>query len=228
MKNSILIIEDDTKINKLIYDILEKDYVVYQAYTAKEGMSLITANSVSVIILDLGLPDLDGMDVIEKVRKYTTTPILVVSARTNESDIVKALDSGADDYLVKPFRNNELKSRIKTAIRHSLANDILTTEMTFNYSNFSINFNSKIVQINGEQIQLTLNEYKIIELLCKNAGKVLTYDFIQRSIWGPHSENANSALRVHMANIRRKIENNPVDPKFIITHVGIGYRFNID
>lgn len=228
MKNSVLIIEDDVKINKLISDILSEEYIVYQAYNAKEGMSLISANSVSVIILDLGLPDLDGMDVIEKVRKYTTTPILVVSARSNELDIVKALDSGADDYLVKPFRNNELKSRIKTAIRHSIANDILSTDMTFTYRNFVIDFNSKTVVIDNKSIQLTLNEYKIIELLCKNAGKVLTYDFIQRSIWGPFVDNSNSALRVHMANIRRKIENNPADPKFIITHVGIGYRFNID
>lgn len=227
MKNSILIIEDDPKINKLIYDILKDDYTVYQAFNAEDGLSLICANNISVIILDLGLPDLDGMDVIEKTRKFTTKPIIVVSARSSEQDIVKSLDNGADDYLIKPFRVNELKSRIKTAIRHSISNDILNTDMTFTYKNFMINFNSQMIFINGKNIQLTFIEYKIIELLCKNAGKVLTYDYIQKYINGPYISESNSSLRVHMANIRRKIEENPSDPKYIVTHVGVGYRFNI-
>ena len=136
LKNNILIIEDDKSINDLISSLLKDEYTVYQAFTAKEGLSLVSSNTIDVIILDLGLPDLDGIDVIIKIRKSMTTPIIVVSARSFESDIVKALDLGADDYLIKPFRNNELKSRVKIAIRHSISNNIINSDMTFKYMNF--------------------------------------------------------------------------------------------
>ena len=228
MKNSVIIIEDDKKINDLICNLLKNDYVIYQAFDGKEGLSLIFANSIDVVILDLGLPDMDGMEVIEKIRKFTTKPIVVVSARSFESDIVKALDGGADDYLIKPFRDNELKSRVKAAIRHSISNNILDQDMIFKYKNLSIDYNSAKLYVDNNYIQLTNNEYKIVALLAKNAGKVLTYDYIIRTIWGPYADESTSSLRVHMANIRRKIEVNPADPKFIITSIGIGYRFNFD
>lgn len=228
MKNSIIIIEDDKKINDLIYNLLKSEYTLYQSFNANDGMSLIFANNIDVIILDLGLPDLDGMEVIEKIRKYTTKPIVVVSARSFESDIVKALDLGADDYLIKPFRENELKSRVRAAIRHSISNNVLDTDMVFRYKNIRIDFNVAKLYIDNNYIQLTSNEYKIVALLAKNAGKVLTYDFIIRTIWGPYANESTSSLRVHMANIRRKIELNPADPKFIVTSIGIGYRFNFD
>ena len=228
MKNSILIIEDDIKINNLIMNLLKDDYTINQAFNAKEGLSLIYANNVDVIILDLGLPDIDGIEVIKDVRRHTTKPIVVVSARSFESDIVTALDLGADDYLIKPFRDNELKSRIKTAIRHSIANNILDRDMIFTYKNFKIDFNKACVFVDDKLINITSNEYKIIALLAKNAGRVLTYDYIIRTIWGPYANESTSSLRVHMANIRRKIEINPAEPKFIVTSVGIGYRFNIE
>ena len=228
MKNSVLIIEDDTKINNLIMNLLKEDYTIYQTYNAKEGLSLIFANNVDVIILDLGLPDMDGIEVIKEVRRCTTKPIVVVSARSFESDIVSALDLGADDYLVKPFRDSELRSRIKTAIRHSISNNILDVDMMFKYRNIRIDFNTASVYVNNELVNITTNEYKIIALLAKNAGRVLTYDYIIRTIWGPYANESTSSLRVHMANIRRKIEVNPADPKFIVTSIGIGYRFNVE
>ena len=226
LKNNILIIEDDKSINDLISSLLKDEYTVYQAFTAKEGLSLVSSNTIDVIILDLGLPDIDGIDVIIKIRKSMTTPIIVVSARNFESDIVKALDLGADDYLIKPFRNNELKSRVKIAIRHSISNNIINYDMTFEYMNFKIDYDKALVYVNNNLISITSNEYRILAILTKNAGKVLTYDYILKAIWGPNAGESNSSLRVHMANIRRKIEVNPADPQFIITHVGIGYSFN--
>ena len=227
MKNNILIIEDDKSINDLISSLLKEEYTVYQAFTAKEGLSLVSSNTIDVIILDLGLPDIDGIDVIIKIRKSMTTPIIVVSARNFESDIVKALDLGADDYLIKPFRNNELKSRVKIAIRHSISSNIINSDMTFKYMNFKIDYDKALVYVNNNLISITSNEYRILAILTKNAGKVLTYDYILKAIWGPNAGESNSSLRVHMANIRRKIEVNPADPQFIITHVGIGYSFNL-
>lgn len=227
LKNNILIIEDDKSINDLISSLLKDEYTVYQAFTAKEGLSLVSSNTIDVIILDLGLPDLDGIDVIIKIRKSMTTPIIVVSARNFESDIVKALDLGADDYLIKPFRNNELKSRVKIAIRHSISSNIINSDMTFKYMNFKIDYDKALVYVNNNLISITSNEYRILAILTKNAGKVLTYDYILKAIWGPNAGESNSSLRVHMANIRRKIEVNPADPQFIITHVGIGYSFNL-
>lgn len=227
LKNNILIIEDDKSINDLISSLLKDEYTVYQAFTAKEGLSLVSSNTIDVIILDLGLPDLDGIDVIIKIRKSMTTPIIVVSARSFESEIVKALDLGADDYLIKPFRNNELKSRVKIAIRHSISNNIINSDMTFKYMNFKIDYDKALVYVNNNLIPITSNEYRILAILTKNAGKVLTYDYILKAIWGPNVGESNSSLRVHMANIRRKIEVNPADPQFIITHVGIGYSFNL-
>jgi len=227
LKNNILIIEDDKSINDLISSLLKDEYTVYQAFTAKEGLSLVSSNTIDVIILDLGLPDLDGIDVIIKIRKSMTTPIIVVSARNFESDIVKALDLGADDYLIKPFRNNELKSRVKIAIRHSISNNIINFDMTFKYMNFKIDYDKALVYVDNKLIPITSNEYRILAILTKNAGKVLTYDYILKAIWGPNAGESNSSLRVHMANIRRKIEVNPADPQFIITHVGIGYSFNL-
>ena len=226
MKNNILIIEDDKSINDLISSLLKDEYTVYQAFSAKEGLSLVSSNTIDVIILDLGLPDIDGIDVIIKIRKSMTTPIIVVSARNFESDIVKALDLGADDYLIKPFRNNELKSRVKIAIRHSISSNIINSDMTFKYMNFKIDYDKALVYVNNNPISITSNEYRILAILTKNAGKVLTYDYILKAIWGPNAGESNSSLRVHMANIRRKIEVNPADPQFIITHVGIGYSFN--
>ena len=226
LKNNILIIEDDKSINDLISSLLKDEYTVYQAFTAKEGLSLVSSNTIDVIILDLGLPDIDGIDVIIKIRKAMTTPIIVVSARNFESDIVKALDLGADDYLIKPFRNNELKSRVKIAIRHSISNNIINSDMTFKYMNFKIDYDKALVYVNNNLISIASNEYRILAILTKNAGKVLTYDYILKAIWGPNAGESNSSLRVHMANIRRKIEVNPADPQFIITHVGIGYSFN--
>ena len=227
LKNNILIIEDDKSINDLISSLLKDEYTVYQAFTAKEGLSLVSSNTIDVIILDLGLPDIDGIDVIIKIRKSMTTPIIVVSARNFESDIVKALDLGADDYLIKPFRNNELKSRVKIAIRHSISSNIINSDMTFKYMNFKIDYDKDLVYVNNNLISITSNEYRILAILTKNAGKVLTYDYILKAIWGPNAGESNSSLRVHMANIRRKIEVNPADPQFIITHVGIGYSFNL-
>ena len=178
-------------------------------------------------MLDLGLPDMDGLEVLRSVRKWSSLPIVVVSARNHERDKVEALDYGADDYLVKPFGTSELLARIRTAIRHtrtSLSNPEIAQSGRFTTGDLVIDYDKHQVLIHGENARLTANENRIVSLLGKYAGKVLTYDFIIKELWGPKAKNDNQILRVNMANIRRKIEENPGQPKYIFTEVGVGYR----
>ena len=177
------------------------------------------------MLLDLGLPDLDGLEVLKNVRMRSRVPVVVVSARGHEQEKVEALDLGADDYIVKPFGTSELMARIRTALRHSLAapdgsapaDDILTI------GKLEIDFARRRVSLDGQRIHLTPIEYKILALLAQNAGKVLTHDAIIRDVWGSFTDESH-ALRVNMANIRRKIESNPGSPQYILTEIGVGYR----
>ena len=179
------------------------------------------------VILDLGLPDMDGMTILKNVRQWSSMPVLVVSARTHEKDKVAALDAGADDYITKPFGTSELLARVRTAIRHARAT-VLTAEGMqtgqFRAGDLLIDYDKHRVYVGDRDVNLTQNEYKIVSLLGKYAGKVLTYDFIIKEIWGPNMQNDNRILRVNMANIRRKMENNPAQPQYIFTEVGVGYR----
>ena len=227
-KPLILIVEDDPPVRNLISITLKSQ--AYRFETADSGTEAImqtASHNPDIILLDLGLPDMDGMAIIESVREWTQLPIIVVSARSYERDKVEALEKGADDYITKPFSAAELLARVRVAIRHTRAgigNGSLAGTGKFTAGELSIDYDKHQVLIRGENVHLTQNEFKIVALLGKCAGKVLTYDFIMKELWGPQSKGSNQILRVNMANIRRKIEKNPAEPQYIFTEVGVGYR----
>ena len=215
----ILIIEDDEGISNFMTAILKShNYSVIKANRGKEGLNMVTSHVPDLIILDLGLPDIDGIEVLKNIRSWSKLPIMVVSARGHEREKVEALDLGADDYITKPFGTSELLARIRTTMRHmEHRKDDSSLEIeSFEVGNLYINYAKRIVTILGKDVHLTPIEYKIVTLLSKNAGKVLTHDFIIKEIWGPYT-NENQTLRVNMANIRRKIEMNPAEPQYILT-----------
>ena len=228
MKNKplILIVEDEEGICKFISAILiANDFNVIQTGKGKEAISMVATYSPDLILLDLGLPDMDGVEVLKTIRQWSEIPVIVVSARGFEREKVEALDLEADDYITKPFGTSELLARIRTAIRHSqrrLSGSYSESEK-LTVGELEINYSKRRVSIAGKDIHLTPIEYKIIVLLSKHIGKVLTHDFIIKGVWGPYT-NEIQALRVNMANIRRKLEVNPAEPQYIVTEVGVGYR----
>lgn len=228
IKDRVLVVEDDKRISNFIKTVLEaNNYDVIVAQTGAEAYSMVTSQCPDVVILDLGLPDMDGMKILQGVREWSSMPVIVVSARTHERDKVEALDLGADDYITKPFGTSELLARIRTAIRHTRAgipNQPGGQTGIFKSGALTIDYDKHRVFVDGVDAGLTQNEYKIVSLLGKYAGKVMTYDYIIKEIWGPNMKNDNRILRVNMANIRRKIEKNPAEPKYIFTEVGVGYR----
>lgn len=228
IKEKILIVEDEHNISNFINAILTaNNYSTIISRSGSEAFSMITSHCPDVIILDLGLPDVDGIEIIKSVRKWTSLPIIVVSARMHESDKVQALDLGADDYITKPFGTNELLVRIRTALRHTRtnsSNESIAQSGIFKAGNMFIDYDKHQVLIDGKNAHLTQSEYKIVSMLGKYAGKVLTYDYILSELWGPGAKGNNQILRVNMANIRRKIEKKPAEPAYIFTEVGVGYR----
>ena len=227
IKDKVLVVEDDKNIRSFLQAILEaNNYEVILTQTGAEAYSLITSQCPDVVLLDLGLPDMDGMKFLETVRGWSAMPIIVVSARDRERDKVEALDKGADDYITKPFGTAELVARIRAAIRHSRGVGMtrVTQKITFDEGRLVIDFDKHRVYIEDIDAGLTQNEFKLVSLLGKYSGKVLTYDFMMKEIWGPNMQNDNRILRVNMANIRRKIEKNPAQPRFIFTEIGVGYR----
>jgi two-component system KDP operon response regulator KdpE len=222
-KTTILVIEDEETICNFISTTLtSQGYQVVKAFTGREGLSVITSLCPDVVLLDLGLPDTDGLEIIRQVRAWSAMPILVLSARTREQEKVAALDLGADDYLTKPFGTSELLARIRTALRHHHASSL--PEQIYRAGDLTIDFTRRLVTVREQEVHLTQVEYKIVTLLAKNSGRVLTYDSIISSIWGPYADNNNRILRVNMANIRRKLETNPAQPEYIFTEIGVGYR----
>jgi len=226
LKPMILVIEDEEVISNFINAILNSNgYQVMSSKNGKEGLMMATSYSPDVILLDLGLPDIDGIEILRTLRTLSKIPIVVVSARGHEREKVEALDLGADDYIVKPFGTSELLARIRTALRHS-ANSMrldLNGIDKITIGELELDYVKRLVLLNNEIIHLTPVEYKILVLLSRNAGKVLTHDFIMREIWGLYAGDSHT-LRVNMANIRRKIEHNPGEPKYILTEMGVGYR----
>lgn len=221
-KISVLLIEDDKSISSFISTSLEgNDHKVNTAASGKEGLSLAASFCPDVILLDLGLPDMDGLEVLRKIRSWSSVPIIIISARIKEQEKVMALDLGADDYITKPFGTNELMARIRTSLRHSHSN---TPDRIYKALDLEINFEKRLIRLEGKEIHLTQIEYQLLTLLAENSGKVLTYGYIMNAIWGPYMDNNNQILRVNMANIRRKIEKNPAQPKYVFTEIGIGYR----
>ncbi len=226
-KLSILVIEDEKNICNFIKTSLQlQDYKIITSATAAEGLSIANSGSVDLILLDLGLPDMDGVNIIRQIRSWSSMPIIVISARTKEQDKVEALDCGADDYITKPFGTKELMARIRTAMRHSnrLVSEDEKYKRPYICKGLVIDFDKRLITLKGQNIHLTQIEFKIVSLLAQNAGKVLTYDTILTHVWGPYIEQNNQILRVNMANVRRKLEQNPAEPQYILTEVGIGYR----
>lgn len=228
LKERILIIEDEISIVKMLKTVLSaNEYEVIEAYSGAEAQSLIASHCPDVILLDLGLPDMDGTALLRSLREWSSTPVIVVSARSDEADKVDAIDLGADDYITKPFGTSELMARIRMVIRHNNAmrhNDRIARTGKFQSGGLVIDYNKYRVYVDGRDAQLTQGEYRIVALLGRYAGRVLTYDFIMKELWGPGSSGDNKILRVNMANIRRKIETNTTAPRYIFTEVGVGYR----
>ena len=227
IKPLILIVEDDKPIKKFMKVSLEaQGYKCLETEFGNAAITLIRSHNPDIIVLDLGLPDIDGLEVIEKVRNSTKARIIVVSARGREREKVEALDKGADDYLTKPFSVAELLARIRVALRQSngLSSSQSDVKSAFVVKDLKIDFDKRRVTILDEKIHLTPMEYKLIELMSKYAGRVLTHKYIVDEIWGSYFENDTQSLRVFMANIRRKIEKYPAQPQYIITEVGVGYR----
>ncbi len=226
-KYSVLLIEDEENIRSFISTALKnQNYKIITATTGQEGLSLSASLCPDIILLDLGLPDIDGMEVIKRLREWSAIPVIVISARNHEQEKAKALDLGADDYITKPFSTVELLARIRTSLRHSnqLSAGNVYSIPAYHHKNLTIDYEKHLVTLNGDMIHLTQIEFKLLTLLSQNSGKVLTYSSIMEKIWGPYVDNNNQILRVNMANIRRKIEKNPATPEHVFTEIGIGYR----
>lgn len=224
---TILLIEDEKNITNFIEKILQTEgYKVLTARTGKQGLSLISSQCPDVVLLDLGLPDMDGAKIIPEAREWSSNPIIVLSARTSDQDKVGALDAGADDYIIKPFSTSELLARIRTSLRHSKRMDLDGTlaERAYSAGGLTIDFIKRRITREEEELHLTPVEFRIVEFLARNSGKVMTYSSILKDVWGPYMVEDNKILRVNMANIRRKLEKNPSEPKYILTEVGVGYR----
>lgn len=226
-KSKILVIEDDPAITNLIRTTLDtQDYQYHTARTGSAGLMDAVAYNADVIILDLGLPDMDGVEIIRKIRGWSTVPIIVVSARSEDSDKVEALDAGADDNLTKPFSIDELLARLRAALRRRQLDDtgLAPQESVYRNGNLSIDYAAGCVYRDDREIHLTPIEYKLLCVLAKNTGKVLTHNYILKEVWGNAFSADASSLRVFMATLRKKIEENPATPQYIQTHIGVGYR----
>jgi len=221
---SILVIDDEVQIRKLLEISLEaNDYKVLFGINGKDGITAAASYQPDLILLDLGLPDQDGQDVLVNLREWYHNPIIILTVKSAEVEIVKALDNGANDYLTKPFRTQELLARIRTALRSKSTN---TNESVLSFGNIIIDFVSRTVKVNQEIVKFTATEYNLLTLLIKNDGRVLTHQYILREIWGQSYSEQTQYLRVFVAQLRKKIEQDPNRPKFILTESGVGYRFN--
>ncbi len=221
--DNILVIDDEVQIRKLLGITLQSNgYKVLNAPTAKEGLATAANQQPDLVILDLGLPDESGHIVLKKLREWFVKPVIILSVQSGEEDIVKALDNGANDYLVKPFRTGELLARIRSALRGSATEDV---NHVIKYKTFEIDLASRTVKINSETLKLTVTQYSLLALFAKNEGKVLTHQYVLREVWGDEYTNQLQSLRVFVAQLRKKIERNPDRPEYIVTESGIGYRF---
>lgn len=221
-KGEILIIDDEQQMRRLLEFTLETNgYIARSAVSAKEGLIMAENHPPDLILLDLGLPDESGHTVLKKLRKWYTNPVIILSVQKREVDIINALDNGANDYLSKPFRVGELLARIRTALRHAVSED---GEMLISCRDLEFDLTNRVVKKNGHPLKLTTTEYNLLALLARSMGKVLTHQFLLRSIWGPGYIDQSQYLRVFIAQIRKKIEADPNHPEILITESGVGYR----
>ena len=220
----ILVIDDEVQIRKLLEITLDSNgYKTFFAVNAKEGVLAAANYQPDLIILDLGLPDEDGQVVLKRLRDWFKNPIIILTVKNAEEEIVKALDNGANDYLTKPFRTQELLARIRTALRNLIQKE---NEPIIQFGDVSIDFTSRIVKLKDEILKLTATEYNLLSILVKNEGRVLTHQYLLKEVWGNSYSDQTQYLRVFVAQLRKKIESDPNRPKFIITESGVGYRFN--
>ena len=221
----ILVVEDDTQINNFICYVLKNEgFPYFTVSSAQAAINMLITETIDIILLDLGLPDFDGTEVIKKVREWSEIPIIVISARDQDIDKAMTLDIGADDYLTKPFSATELMARIRVALRHLNTQNNKIRQVLISTGGLQIDFGKRIASLDNEEIHLTPMEYNLLSLFFKNIGKVLTTGFIINKIWGTGYGTDTQALRALMASLRRKIEKNPAKPKYIKTEIGIGYR----
>ena len=225
----ILVIEDDVQIRRFLRTTLTSNgYRLLEATTAGEGLKQAGLHHPDVILLDLGLPDLDGLDVTRRLREWILTPIIVVSAREQERDKVSALDAGADDYLTKPFGTSELLARIRVALRHALRAMQGDEEPVFAVGGLQVDLVHRQVSVDGTEVHLTPMEYKLLTTLVRYAGKVVTRHQLLREVWGPSYAGEDHYLRVYMGQLRHKLEADPTRPHYLITEPGVGYRLKIE
>ena len=222
---TVLVIEDEAAIRKFLRLTLSTHNMVpLEAETGQEGLRLLTLHRPEAVILDLGLPDIDGVDIIRQVREWSTVPMIVLSARGQEADKINALETGADDYLTKPFAAGELIARIKVALRH-VSRLQGTGSALYECDGLRVDLVARSVTLEGKEVRLTPIEYKLLSVLVKNAGKVVTHAQLLREIWGKHAAENNGYLRIHTQHLRAKLKDDPLNPRFITTEPGIGYRF---
>jgi two-component system, OmpR family, KDP operon response regulator KdpE len=228
-KELILLIEDEPQMRRFLRITLESHgYRFVEAGTAQEGLMQASMRNPDVVLLDLGLPDLDGLEVTERLREWTQTPIIVISAREQEQDKVKALDAGADDYLTKPFSAGELMARVRVALRHALRLRSGQNEPVFAHAGLRVDLAARRVFVRDNEIHLTPIEYKLLTALIRHAGKVVTHRQLLLEVWGPGQVSEVQYLRVYMTQLRHKLEADPARPRFLLNEPGVGYRLNAD
>jgi two-component system KDP operon response regulator KdpE len=225
----ILIIEDEPEIRKFLRVTLEQQgYSVAEAITGSDGLRRITTYPPELVILDLGLPDMDGTEIIKTIRGWSKIPIIVLSARDREQDKVMALEAGADDYLSKPFGTNELLARIKVALRHHAGANTNKEEAIFEYAGLKVDLSKRLVWVDANETHLTPIEYKLLAMLVKHAGKVVTHKQLLFEVWGKNAEGNSHYLRLHTQHLREKLGDDATQPKYILTEAGIGYRLRYE
>lgn len=223
----VLLVEDDPEIRRWLRVILEAEgYRLLFAETGEQGVIEAAARRPELILLDLGLPDLDGVEVIRRVRGWTSTPIIVISARGQEQDKVEALDAGADDYVSKPFGVSELLARVRVALRHAATVQTGAEPTRFKTGNLEVDLVARRVRVDGRDVHLTPIEYKLLTSLARYPGRMLTHRQLLKEVWGPNFVEHNNYLRVHMSQLRRKVEDQPARPRYILTEPGVGYRLS--
>jgi two-component system KDP operon response regulator KdpE len=219
---SILVVDDEAQIRRLLRRILEQEgHKVFLADCGKDGLAHAGSDRPDVIVLDLGLPDMDGLEVLKELRSRSSIPVLILSVREAEETIVQTLDAGADDYLTKPFRSGEFLARIRALLRHRMSgqeNQVISVE------DLKVDLQARIVEVRGQPVKLTPTEYDLLSLLARNAGKVLTHSYLLQEVWGPSFAEETQYLRVFIGQLRKKIEPDPTTPRILLTESGVGYR----
>ena len=218
----ILVCDDEKDIVAALKIYLESDgYCVHTAYSGEEALRVAKTEPVQLALMDIMMPGMDGITAMAKLREFSNIPVILLTAKSEDSDKILGLSVGADDYITKPFGTGELMARIRTSLRHSHAQ---APGHVYKALDLEIDFEKRLIRLRGEEVHLTQIEYQLLTLLAENSGRVLTYSYIMNAIWGPYMDNNNQILRVNMANIRRKLEQNPAQPQYVFTEIGVGYR----